>query len=127
LRKAIELDPSFGVSYQLLGEVFLKREDYAKAVSWFRKAAGKMPEDVETLMGLGRALAALGDTAAGLEALRGAARIAPENAQAHLQLSRLYFRMGEEEKARQEGELSVKLRSPETGVVEAPAALRTVK
>ena len=38
LRKAIALDPSFGVCYQLLGEVFLKLEDYAEAVWWFRKA-----------------------------------------------------------------------------------------
>ena len=48
-----------------------------------------MPEDVETRMGLGRALAASGDTAGGLEELHSAARIEPENAQVHLQLSRL--------------------------------------
>ncbi|MSV27866.1 MAG: tetratricopeptide repeat protein [Bryobacterales bacterium] len=127
LRKAIEIDPLFGVSYQLLGEVCLKREDYADAVSWFRKAAGRMPQDMETLMGLGRALAAMGDTAAGLEALRSAARVAPENAQVHLQLSRLYFRIGDEEKARQEADLSVKLRSSAPDGMEAPAALRAVK
>jgi tetratricopeptide (TPR) repeat protein len=127
LRKAIELDPSFGVSYQLLGEVFLKREDFANAVSWFRKAAEKMPEDVETLIGLGRALSAMGDTAAGLEALRSAARVAPESAQVHLQLSRLYFRIGDQEEARQEAELAVKLRSSAPSGSEAPAALRAVK
>jgi tetratricopeptide (TPR) repeat protein len=125
LRKAIGLDPAYPVPYQLLGEVFLKLENYAEAVSWFRKAAERMPEDVETLLGLGRALAEAGDAAGGLEVLRGAARIAPDNAQVRLQLSRLYFRMGDEENARKEADLSVKLRTPGPNLVEAPAAWRT--
>ena len=74
LRKAIDLEPSFGVPYQLLGEVYLKREEYVAAVEWFRKAVNIMPEDVETLMGLGRALAALDNTDAALEALGNAPR-----------------------------------------------------
>ncbi|MCX6637618.1 MAG: tetratricopeptide repeat protein [Acidobacteria bacterium] len=125
LRKAIGLDPAYPVPYQLMGEVFLKLEDYAEAVSWFRKAAERMPEDVETLLGLGRALAETGDAAGGLEVLRRAARIAPGNAQVRLQLSRLYFRMGDEENARKEADLSVKLRTPGPNLVEAPVALRT--
>ena len=127
LRKAIGLDAAYPVPYQLLGEVFLKQENYAEAVSWFRKAAERMPEDVETLLGLGRALAETGDAAGGLEVLRGAARIAPDNAQVRLQLSRLYFRMGDEENARKEADLSVKLRTPGPNLVEAPAALRIPK
>jgi tetratricopeptide (TPR) repeat protein len=127
LRRAIELDPSLGVSYQLLGDIFFKREEFAEAVVWYRKAAEGMPEDVETLMGLGRALAASGEVAAGLNTLLSAARIAPENAQVHLHLSRLYIRIGDEEKARQEADLSVKLRSSSPVQTEAPAALRFPK
>jgi tetratricopeptide (TPR) repeat protein len=125
LRRAIDLDPSLGVAYQLLGDVCLKREEYSAAAEWFRKAVNIMPEDVETLMGLGRALAALDNTDAALEALRRAAQIAPENAQAHLHLSRLYFRLGDEAKASEEADLSVRLRSTAPRVVEAPAGLRT--
>jgi tetratricopeptide (TPR) repeat protein len=123
LRRAIELEPSFGVPYQLLGEIYLKREEYVAAVEWFRKAVDIMPEDVETLMGLGRALAALDKTDAALEALRSAARIAPENAQAHLHLSRLYFRLGDEAKAHEEADLSVRLRTTAPPGVKAPAGL----
>ena len=124
LRRAIDLEPSFGVPYQLLGEIYLKREEYSAAVEWFRKAVNIMPEDVETLMGLGRALAALDNTDAALEALRKAATMAPENAQVHLHLSRLYFRTGDEAKAREEADLSVKLRTTAPVGVEAPAGLR---
>jgi tetratricopeptide (TPR) repeat protein len=124
LRRAIDLDPTFGVAYQLLGDVFLKREEYGAAVEWFRKAVHIMPEDVETLMGLGRALAALDHTDAALEALRSAVRIAPDNAQAHLHLSRLYFRIGDEAKAREEADLSVRLRTAAPAGSGAPAGLR---
>jgi len=127
LRKAIELDPSYPVPYQILGDILLKQEDYAGAAGWFRKAAERMPEDVETLTGLGRALAETGDIAGGIEVLRDAARIAPDNAQLHLQLSRLYFRTGDEENARKEADLSVTLRTPGPNLVEAPAALRSHK
>jgi Flp pilus assembly protein TadD len=83
-----------------------------------------MPDDVETLMGLARALAETGDVAGGLQVLRQAAQIEPANAQVHLQLSRLYFRTGDEESARREAELSVKLRPAAPSLVDAPAALR---
>ena len=107
----------------MLGEIYLKREEYGAAVEWFRKAINIMPEDVETLMGLGRALTALDNTDAALEALRSAVRIAPENAQAHLHLSRLYFRIGDEAKAREEADLSVRLRTTAPASVKAPAGL----
>jgi tetratricopeptide (TPR) repeat protein len=124
LRRAIDLEPSFGVPYQLLGEISLKREEHSDAIEWFRKAAGIMPGDVETLIGLGRALAALDKSEAALQALHSAARIAPKNAQVHLQLSRLYFRMGDEARAREEADLSVRLRTIAPVAVEAPAGLR---
>ena len=108
----------------MLGEVCLKREEYVAAAEWFRKAVNIMPEDVETLMGLGRALAALDNTDAALEALGNAARLAPGNAQVHLHLSRLYFQIGDEAKARKEADLSVNLRTTAPIGVEAPAGLR---
>jgi tetratricopeptide (TPR) repeat protein len=125
LRKAIQLDPSYPVSYQLLADVFLKEENYAEAIAWFRKAAEKMPEDVETLLGLAKALVESGEAAQSLEVLLNAARVDPKDARVHLQLSRLHFRMGDESRARQEAELALKLKNPEPSLVEAPAALRT--
>jgi tetratricopeptide (TPR) repeat protein len=124
LRKAIQLDPSYPVSYQLLADVFLKEENYAEAVAWYRKAAERMPQDVETLLGLSKALLETGETAESLAVLLSASRIDPGDARVHLQLSRLHFRMGDEALAQKEAELALKLKNPEPTVVEAPSALR---
>jgi tetratricopeptide (TPR) repeat protein len=125
LRKAIELDASYPVSYQLLADVFLKEESYPEAVAWYRRAAERMPEDVETLLGLGKALLESGETAQSLAVLLNASRIDPKDARVHLQLSRLYFRAGDELLAQREADLALKLKSPEPSLMEAPAALRT--
>ncbi len=130
LREAIALDPRYGVPYQLLGEMFLQREKYLEAVHWFRQAAERMPEDAETLIGLGRALAETGNTAGAIETLRAAALADPDNAQAHLHLSRVYFRLGDEAAAQKEADLSVKLRAaaPSPAAIPlAPSSLRGTK
>jgi Flp pilus assembly protein TadD len=49
--------------------------------------------------------------------LREAIRVAPDQPQPHLLLSQIYFRMGDEDRARREKELSLKLRR------ENPAAM----
>jgi tetratricopeptide (TPR) repeat protein len=124
LRKAIQLDPAYPASYQLLAGVFLKEEDYSEAVAWYRKASRRMPEDIETLLGLSKALLGSGQTAESLTTLLNAGRIAPSDARVHLQLSRLYFRMGNEALAEQEAELALKLKAHEPALMQAPAALR---
>ena len=55
LRRAISLDPAFPVALQILGEVFLKQENFAEAVVWLERASALMPEDAEILLALGRA------------------------------------------------------------------------
>jgi hypothetical protein len=47
------------------------------------------------------------------------------DARVHLQLSRLYFRMGDETRARQEADLSLELRSRKPASDELPTALRS--
>jgi Flp pilus assembly protein TadD len=125
LRKAIQLDPSYPVSYQLLAAVFLKEENYPEAVAWYRRANQRMPDDVETLLGLSKALLECGETEESLTALLNARRIDPSDARVHLQLSRLHFRMGNEALAEQEAELALRLKNPEPTLIQAPAALRT--
>lgn len=106
LLRARELDPAHPAAYQLLGEVCLKEEKYAEAVTWLRQAAAKTPDDVETLLGLGRALAETGAPAEAITVLEHA----PEDARALLQLSRLYFKAGDETRARAAAERSIQLR-----------------
>ncbi len=107
--RAIELDSAFGEPCRLLGEVLLKEENHAEARGWFEKALALMPGDTETALGLAAALAGLGDPAKAVEVL---AQAAPaRDARVHLQLSRLYFRLGDRERARQQAQLSVQLRA----------------
>jgi len=125
LREAIALDPSYPVSYYLLADVLLKEENYKEAIGYFRQAIASMPDDAEALMGLSRAWLGLNQTAEALQELQKAAQAAPQDARVHLQLSRLYYRLGDETRAQQEADLALRLRDPQSILVEAPAALRS--
>ena len=74
-------------------------------------------------MGLSRALTETGETATALELLSKATQIAPKDARVHLQLSRLYFRLGDEVSARRESELSTTLRGVAPPVFRPPSGL----
>lgn len=126
LEEALRLDPSFPTPMQILGDIYLKEENFAEAVKWLRRASEKMPGDPEILLALSRALLEQDDAAEALAALEQAARVAPKDARVQLQLSRLYFRQGDEARAKEAAERSVKLR--ESGTVRTsgpPAGLRS--
>ncbi|MBS1828642.1 MAG: tetratricopeptide repeat protein [Acidobacteria bacterium] len=125
LLRSIELDSSFAVAYQLLGEVFLKEEQYAEASQWFARAVEKMPEDVETLLGYGRALALSGKLSEAEAVLEQAVKAAPKDARVQLQLSRLYFQMGDEGRARAAAVRSVEMREAAPVADTVPAGLRS--
>lgn len=125
LEQATRLDPSLPAPLQILGDVYLKEENFTEAAKWLRQAAKKMPDDPEVLLALSRALLEQEDVAGALAALEQAARAAPRDARVHLQLSRLYFRQGDEVRAKEAAERSVQLR--EAGAVRTgpPAGLRS--
>jgi Flp pilus assembly protein TadD len=123
LQKAIALEPAFGVPYQIMGDVFLKEENYTESIQWFRRAAATMPDDVDTLLGLSRALGEIGEIEQAIQVLSKAAQTAPKDARVHSQLSRLYFRLGDEVSARRESELSTILRGVEPPVFRPPSGL----
>lgn len=125
LEQALQFDASFPAPMQILGDVYLKEENFAEAAKWLRRAAEKMPDDPEVLLGLSRALLEQEDVAGALAALEQAARVAPKDARVHLQLSRLYFRQGDEVRARQAAERSVQLREAGTVRTGPPAGLRS--
>ena len=127
LLRAMEIDPAFPVPAQILGDVFLKEENFPEALKWLIRAAEKMPDDAETLLSLSRAQAESGAPAQALETLQRAARVAPTDARVHFHLSRLYFRLGDEPKAQQAAAFSVQLRDNQAPVAAAPASLRLRK
>ena len=59
-----------------------------------------------------------GKLPAAMAELREAIRVEPDQPQPHLLLSQIYFRMGDEQGARREKELSLKLRRENPGVME---------
>lgn len=124
LLRAMEMDPAFPVPYQVLGDVFLKEENYPEAIKWLTRTSQKMPDDIDTLLSLSRAQVEANASLRALETLSHAARAAPKDARVHFQLSRLYFRLGDEEKARQSAARSVQLRDKQSPPPALPASLR---
>jgi protein O-GlcNAc transferase len=125
LEQAARLDPAYPATYYLLADVLFKEEKLEASVPYFEKAVALSPDDVDARLGLGQALLALGELGKALAALNDAARVAPEDARVHLQLSRLYFRSGDEARAEREAELSVRLKEKQNAIVEIPASLRS--
>ena len=112
------------MAFQVLGEVFLKQENYTEAVVWLERACALLPEDTEILLALGRAQSESGDTARSLKTLELAAHASPKDARIRFQLSRLYFRLGNEVRAREEAELSQQLRDAQPAAMSPPIILR---
>jgi len=94
LGRALAIEPALPMALQLMGEVHLKEENFAEAVRWLRQA----PPDVESALLLSRALMELGQLEDALAALAGLS----QERRMHLQRSKLYFRLGDETKAREE-------------------------
>lgn len=124
LETAQRVDPDYPGTYYLLGDLLLKKQEYAAAIPHFRTAVEKNPEGVESRLGLAQALIGLGETAKALEVLQDAARAIPDDSRLHFQLSRLYYRLGDERSADREAEVSLRLRSGEISYTEAPSTVR---
>ena len=103
----------------------LKQQDAAGALPFFQKAIAAARGDMDARLGMAQALVELERIQDALAALQQAARIAPEEARIHFQLSRLYFRLGDEKKAEEEAALSVQLRPEHPLLTAPPAALRS--
>jgi tetratricopeptide (TPR) repeat protein len=94
LQRALAIDPALPMALQLMGEVSLKEENFAEAVIWLRQA----PRDVETALLLSRARMELGQLQEALDALAGITG----DRRIHLLRAKLYYRLGDEGKAREE-------------------------
>lgn len=94
LQRALAIEPALPMALLLMGEIHLKEENFAEAIKWLRQA----PPDVESALLLSRASMELGqleDALAALTTVDGDRRV-------HLLRSKLYFRLGDETKAREE-------------------------
>ena len=87
-----------------------------------RQAIEIRPEYSPARVALARALMNLDQLPAAVKELEEAAKLDPKNAQPWVMLSQLYFRMGDEERAREAKETSLRLRRENPGVLEAAQA-----
>jgi Tfp pilus assembly protein PilF len=94
IRKAIELQPDHVPALVGLTVIYLKHEEYDKALEFGERAAKASPEDFSTHIALGRALLAKEDPAAAATELEAAIQLAPASPEAHFSLASAYSRLG---------------------------------
>jgi tetratricopeptide (TPR) repeat protein len=122
--KELRRDPNHLPALLQLGNEMLQREQRDRARLYIERALQVEPRSPAALGLMGRLLMEVGDMAAAAHWLEEAVRLAPENQKLHIQLARVYFRLGRREDALREqaiveqlgasqGEVSEL--SPETG------------
>jgi len=100
-------DPKFAAPYFLPGDVFAREGQHRQAAPLLRKALELSPSDVDAAVALSRALAGLEDRTASLTILEAARQHNPRLA---LELSRIYQKQGETDRARQYAVLAASLK-----------------
>ena len=100
----------------------MKQSKWQAALAPLRKAIAIRPEYSPARVALARALSNLGQLPAAVKELEQAAELDSKNAQPWVMLSQLYFRMGDEDRARVAKETSLRLRRENPTVLEAAQA-----
>ncbi len=104
LEQAAALVPENAFIFSQLGQLYLQKEDYEKAVHALQRASELDPAaaEVRFLLGLARYRRSFLDAEAAVQALEDAVKLRPEQAEIHYQLALAYMRRdseGDEERA----------------------------
>jgi Tfp pilus assembly protein PilF len=105
-RSAIKIDESFSEAHTYLGQVLANQNRWDEAIKSYRQALANPLYSTPDLarFHLGRALAHQGDLQASMEVLEDAMTVSPPNvppAMTHLELGRVYVKMGYAARARE--------------------------
>ncbi len=119
LRKAMTLDPQYEEPFFFYGDVLTKSGRTAESIEFFRRAIAIRPDYVPARVSLARALMTLERFSEALQELEQTIARDPRHPQPHLLLSQIYFRQGDEDRARLERELSLRLRRENPALLEA--------
>jgi len=122
LRTAMESAQAYEEPFYFYGDLLLQQARYEEAVSPLRKAITLKPDYMAAWVSLARALMGLERLEDAKAELLRAIQINPRHPQPHLLLSQLYFRLGQEEPAAREKDLSLKLRREDPQAMESPQA-----
>lgn len=119
LREAIRLDPAYEEPFYFLGEILQQLGQYEEAIPNLRKAISIRTDYTPARVALAKSLIGLKRLEEAVAALNESVGVDPRHPQPHLMLSQVYFRLGKEEDARREKELSLRLRRENPTVLEA--------
>jgi predicted Zn-dependent protease len=119
LRKAMQADPAYEEPFFFYGDLLVRDEQYSQAIDYLRTALRNRPDYVAACVSLARALMGLERYKQAVEELESWAARSPKHPQPHLLLSQLYFITGDEDRARSEKELSLRLRRENPAIMEA--------
>ncbi|MBH0182507.1 MAG: tetratricopeptide repeat protein [Nitrospira sp.] len=105
-RAAIHIDEDYSEAHTYLGQVLANQNRWDEAIKSYRKALTNPLYSTPDLarFHLGRALAHQGDLQGSMEALEDAITVSPSNippAMIHLELGRVYYKLGYTERARE--------------------------
>jgi tetratricopeptide (TPR) repeat protein len=119
LKSAMDSDAAWEEPFFFYGETLLKEGRTEEGIAALRKAIELRRDYMAAWVSLGRALIAAGRLDEAKKELFVATAINPRHPQPHLLLSQLYFRLGEEDLAAKEKQLSLKLRRENPEVMES--------
>jgi Tfp pilus assembly protein PilF len=105
-RTAVKIDESYSEAYTYLGQVLANQDRWTDAIASFRAALANPLYSTPDIarFHLGRALAHEGDMQGAMEALEDALAVNPPNvppAMLHLELGRVYYKLGFERRAKE--------------------------
>ena len=75
--RALELDPALPLANLIMGDLLLRRHDYAEAIVWVKKAIALNPNDPEGYAGLANILSFVNRAAEALPLMEQAIRLDP--------------------------------------------------
>jgi tetratricopeptide (TPR) repeat protein len=120
IRKAMEMESGYEEPFFFYGEILMNEGRYEEALPPLRKAVAIKPDYISAWVGLARALMRVEKYDEAVAELEHAVAADPRHPQPHLLLSQLYFRLGEEEKAAEAKQLSLRLRRENPTAMEIP-------
>lgn len=113
------LDPAYEEPCFFYGNLLVDQGRNADAVPYLRTAIQIRNDYVPARVVLARALMNMQQWPEAIEELNRTIALDPKHPQPHLLLSQIYFRLGDEAKARDEKEISLRLRRENPTILEA--------
>ena len=119
LQRAMKADPSYEEPFFFYGNLLVDQDRAEEAIPFLEKAIQNRHDYVPARVVLARALMNLKKWPEAIAELNETVALDPKHPQPHLLLSQIYFRMGDEAKARLEKEISLRLRRENPTILEA--------